>query len=259
MTKENNKELEELQNYEKEALFNQLKVTWTYTSNAIEGNTLSLGDTAFIIENGLTVSGKSISEHNEVIGHIRAIDIIYSLLDRDSIIQDNLFDLHKAIQTNLLIDYERPNGAYKVVPNGRWLNIDDKSQYFYYPLPDEVSHLMELWFDEYGYIKQDIFSKEDAIRVYTNMHISFAGIHPFWDGNGRLARLISNIPLLKNGYLPIIIDNKNRREYIELLSKYNINSKPLETNSQYQDLLNFFEGEYENSYELLRSLRDKRY
>ena len=193
MIKENNKELNNLQNYEKEALLNQLKVSWTYTSNAIEGNTLSLGDTAFIIENGLTVSGKSISEHNEVIGHIRAIDIIYSLLDRDYITRDNLFDLHKSIQTHRLIDYERPNGAYKLIPNGRWLNIDNKSQYFYYPIPDDISHLMELWFDKYGDITPDISSREDAIRIYTNMHISFAGIHPFWDGNGILARLISNI------------------------------------------------------------------
>ena len=57
-------------------LQDELKIQWTYTSNAIEGNTISLGDTAFIIEHGLTVKGKSIREHNEVIGHSRAIDIV---------------------------------------------------------------------------------------------------------------------------------------------------------------------------------------
>jgi len=63
------------------SLQDELKIQWTYTSNAIEGNTISLGDTAFIIEYGLTVKGKSIREHNEVIGHSRAIDIIYKFLE----------------------------------------------------------------------------------------------------------------------------------------------------------------------------------
>jgi len=256
----------ELDKYEKEALLKQLRVKWIYNSNAIEGNTLSEGDTSFIIENGLTVQGKSLSEHNQVIGHMKALDLIYAMLEKETITEDDLFLLHKAIQTEILIDYERPNGAYKVVANGRWINIDGKDQHFYYPLPEDTTHLMDLWFKEFGNISREIRSKEEAIKVYTDMHVSFAGIHPFHDGNGRLARLISNLPLLKNGYLPIIIDSKHRAEYIELLSTYNLSSSQLDSDTTelidksdvYLDLIDFFNEEYRNSEEILETLRESK-
>lgn len=256
----------ELTAYEKEALLQQLRIKWIYNSNAIEGNTLSEGDTSFIIENGLTVQGKSLSEHNQVIGHMKALDLIYTMLERDAITEDDLFLLHKAIQTEVLIDYERPNGAYKVVANGRWVNINGKSQHFYYPLPEDTKYLMNLWFNEFGTISKEITSRDEAIRVYTDMHISFTSIHPFHDGNGRLARLISNLPLLKNGYLPIIIDTKHREEYIELLSTYNLSTAQLDNNTidlieksdAYLNLIDFFEEEYKNSEEILYTLRESK-
>ena len=220
--------MDELTAYEKEALLQQLKVKWIYNSNAIEGNTLSEGDTSFIIENGLTVQGKSLSEHNQVIGHMKALDLIYAMLEKDTIAEDDLFLLHKAIQTEILIDYERPNGAYKEIANGRWINIDGKNQHFYYPLPEDIKHLMNLWFSKFSSISKEISSRDEAIKVYADMHISFTSIHPFHDGNGRLARLISNLPLLRNGYLPIIVDSKHRAEYIELLSTYNLSSNQLD-------------------------------
>ena len=256
----------DLDKYEKEALLKQLRVKWIYNSNAIEGNRLSEGDTSFIIENGLTVQGKSLSEHNQVIGHMKALDLIYAMPEKDTITEEDLFSLHKAIQTEILIDYERPNGAYKVVANGRWVNIDGKSQHFYYPLPEDTKYLMDLWFKEFDNISREISSKEEAIKVYTDMHISFAGIHPFHDGNGRLVRLVSNLPLLKNDYLPIIIDSKHREEYIELLATYNLSS--MELNSQtveliektdaYLDLIDFFTEEYKNSEEILETLRESK-
>ena len=256
----------ELTAYEKEALLQQLRIKWIYNSNAIEGNTLSEGDTSFIIENGLTVQGKSLSEHNQVIGHMKALDLIYTMLERDAITEDDLFLLHKAIQTEVLIDYERPNGAYKVVANGRWVNINGKSKHFYYPLPEDTKYLMNLWFNEFGTISKEITSRDEAIRVYTDMHISFTSIHPFHDGNGRLARLISNLPLLKNGYLPIIIDTKHREEYIELLSTYNLSTAQLDNNTidlieksdAYLNLIDFFEEEYKNSEEILYTLRESK-
>ncbi len=256
--------MNELTEYEKEALLKQLKVKWTYNSNAIEGNTLSEGDTSFIIENGLTVQGKSLSEHNQVMGHIKALDLIYAMLEKDTIDEEDLFLLHRAIQTEVLIDYERPSGAYKVIPNGRWINIDGKDQHFYYPHPDDTKHLMYLWFEKYKNISKKISSKEEAIKRYADMHISFAAIHPFYDGNGRLARLVANLPLLKNGYLPIIINSKHRAEYIELLSTYNLSSLPLdgettkliEETNEYLDIIDFFTAEYRNSEELLETLRE---
>jgi len=253
----------ELENYEKEQLLKQLKVIWTYNSNAIEGNTLSKGDTSFIIENGLTIQGKSISEHNQVLGHSRAIDLIYAMLEKESINEEDLFLLHKAIQTEIVIDSEKPNGAYKAVPNGRWIEINGKDEHIYYPHPDVMEHLMHIWFKDYADIGRKIVSEKEVIKRYTDMHITFAGIHPFWDGNGRLARLVSNLPLLKNNYLPIVISNKNRQTYIKLLSNYNLTSPQLDVNTKelleeneaYQSILAFFEKEYRYTKELLSTLK----
>jgi Fic family protein len=190
---------------------------------------------------------------------MKALDIVYGLLNKDTIKEEDLFLLHKAIQTEILIDSERPNGAYKVIANGRWIN----NEHIYYPHPDDTQHLMDLWFKTFENITKPIESKEDAIKIYTDMHISFAGIHPFYDGNGRLARLVANLPLLKHGYLPIIVSSENRAEYIELLSTYNLSTKELDNNTSslveeckaYVELFDFFEDQYNNSEELLETLR----
>ena len=125
-TTKNAKVYEGLTTYKKTALKERLKIEWIYTSNAIEGNTVSLGDTAFIIEEGLTVSGVTLKEHEEVVGHARAIDIVYDLLSKDEIDEDDLFKLHKAVQTSLVIDIDCPLGAYKVEVNGRYINVNGK-------------------------------------------------------------------------------------------------------------------------------------
>ena len=255
-----------LEEYEKEELLKKLKVTWTYNSNAIEGNTLTESDTTFIVENGLTVQGKSLAEHNQVVGHMKALDLVYGLLNKDTIDEEDLFLLHKAIQTEHLVDYERPNGAYKVLPNGRWKKVDGKDKHFYYTHPDFVFHLMGLWFADFGNISKPIRSREDAVRIYTDMHISFTTIHPFWDGNGRLARLVSNLPLLKSGYLPIIIGNKDKEGYKDLQFVYqqkcelNFNTKKLidHTLPEYQKLLDFFNAQYEHSLNLLKEIKESK-
>jgi len=256
----------ELENYEKEQLLKQLKVIWTYHSNAIEGNTLSKGDTSFIIENGLTIQGKSIAEHNQVLGHCKAIDLIYGILDKENIEENDLFLLHKAIQTEIVIDSEKPNGAYKAVPNGRWIERDGKDEHVYYPHPNVMQKLMDMWFKDYAHIAKKISSEKEAVKAYADMHITFASIHPFWDGNGRLARLVANLPLLKNNYLPIVVSNENRQEYIRLLSNYNVHSetldektsKLLENNEHYKKLLVFFESEYTHTKKLLAVLKSSK-
>jgi Fic family protein len=251
-----------LNSYEEKALKEQLKIVWTYNSNAIEGNTLKLGDTAFVIEYGLTVKGKPLKEHNEVMGHARAIDLIYAFVKQDSFTEENLFLLHQAIMTQIIIDIEAPMGAYKVVENGRYLNIENHSTYLPYPHPNEIEHLMGLWFEDFGETKE-LQSFDECVELYTDMHLAFASIHPFFDGNGRLARLIANIPLLKSGFMPIIVNNEERQEYIELLSTYNLRAKPLdkssesliEKNEAYQALRAFFQEQYKNSQRLLDEIK----
>lgn len=262
-TTKNAKVYEGLSTYQKTTIKDRLKIEWIYTSNAIEGNTVSLGDTAFIVEEGLTVSGVTLKEHEEVVGHARAIDIVYDLLSKDEIDEKDLFKLHKAVQTSLVIDIDCPLGAYKVEVNGRYINIDGKTQHKYYPHPRDVNHLMNLWFDEFKDISAKDMSLEESIRRYTRAHIGFTSIHPFFDGNGRMARLLANITMLKNGYLPLIVDNKKRKEYIELLSSYNLNAPELdkksesiiEENKYFEALYQFFKSEYQNSQILLDEIK----
>ena len=256
--------LQGLNKFEKEELLKHLKITWTYNSNAIEGNSLNYSDTQFIIENGLTVKGKPLKDHTEVVGHAKAVDLISSFVNNDIFTQDNLFLLHKAVQTNIVIDIECPIGEYKVVENGRMIEIDGRLKYVPYPHPNDIPYLMDLWFKEFKEIKPcDDF--ETCVDIYTDIHISFTAIHPFFDGNGRLARLISNLPLLKSGYLPLIISNEDKQEYIELLSTYNLNTKELdntstalvEKNEHYYNLREFFKDQYKNSQNLLDEIKGK--
>ena len=250
---------------DRQMLRDRLKIEWTYASNAIEGNTISLGDTAFIVENGLTIKGKSIVEHTDIIGHAKAIDLVYELLEKESITKEDICLLHKAVQTEIIIDSERPVGRYKVVSNARYIKIDGKLEHRYYPHPDAMEHLMGLWFEEFGEIRE-IQDFEECVEVYTDMHLSFAAIHPFFDGNGRLARLIANIPLLKNGFLPIIVSNEERQKYIELLSSYNMQAPPLDKNSTklieenetYREIKAFFKDQYKNSQQLLDEIRSSK-
>jgi len=89
----------------RKSLVSQIRNLWTHSSTAIEGNTLKLGETAFVIEEGLTVSGKPLKDHQEVVGHARAIDLIYGMLEKITpITEEDLFNLHRSIQTTLIID-----------------------------------------------------------------------------------------------------------------------------------------------------------
>lgn len=254
--------IEDLNRFEKEEFLKHLKITWTYNSNAIEGNTLNYGETEFIIENGLTVKGKPLKDHNEVIGHTKALDLVYNLVKKDTLSKEDLFALHTAIQTNIVIDIECPIGDYKVMENGRMIRLDGKLKYVSYPHPNDIPHLMDLWFEQFEKLTK-LNSFERCVDIYTDLHISFTAIHPFFDGNGRLARLIANIPLLKSGCLPIIIDTTQREEYIQLLSNYNLSAKPLDKNSitlveknqAYNELRVFFKEQYKNAKEILDTIR----
>lgn len=203
---------------QQQAFLMRLKVEWTYTSNALEGNSLSLGETQFIIEQGLTVQGKPICEHNEVVGHARAIDLVYALLDQPTLDKEAIFALHRAVQTQSVVDIYCPIGAWKNESNGRYISQDNRLVYLAYPEPDAIEHLMTLWLELYH--QSVILDEAQAVLVYTRLHLAFASIHPFFDGNGRMARLLANIPLLKSGYLPIVVKKEARAAYIQTLSEY---------------------------------------
>jgi Fic family protein len=115
------------------SLMAQVRDLWTHGSAALEGNTLTLGETKFVIEEGLTVSGKPLKDHEEVVGHARAIELIYELLDTwpgRPITEEQLFDLHRAVQTGVVTDIYKPIGGWKLEPNGTYAVDADGSQTF---------------------------------------------------------------------------------------------------------------------------------
>ncbi len=88
----------------------QLRVLWTHTSTALEGNTLSLGETAFVLREGLTIHGKSLKDHRDIEGHARAVDVLHTLIKKDEICTNDLFDLHELVITDKTLDVYKPIG-----------------------------------------------------------------------------------------------------------------------------------------------------
>lgn len=204
-----------------DALIVQLRNLWTHTTTALEGNSLTLGETAFVIGEGLTIKGKPVKDHQEVIGHAKAIDLLYDLLRRNTAItEQDLFLLHKAVQTNVVVDIFKPVGAWKKEPNGTNAVINNQQVFINFASPEDVPYLMKEWIGLLNSRMAENLSEVAALSAYVDLHVSFVRIHPFFDGNGRMARLLANGPVLKSGYPPIIVPNESRLEYIRFLSEY---------------------------------------
>jgi Fic family protein len=201
-------------------LLQQLRVLWTHTSTAIEGNTLSLGETAFVLSEGLTISGKSLKEHRDIEGHARAIDVMYGLVARGTITTADLFDLHRLVISEQIIDAYSPIGGWKKENNSTTVTIGKKLTAIEFSNHWEIPQLMEEWLDLLNTETQSAGERREIVSAYARLHLSFVGIHPFFDGNGRIARLVANLPALKAGYPPIIIPKEQRFNYIKTLAEY---------------------------------------
>jgi fido (protein-threonine AMPylation protein) len=204
----------------RDALVKQIASVWTHDSTAIEGNTLTLGDTVKVLELGLTINGKSLREHQEVYGHARAIELIYRMIRQPSLTEKDLFDLHRAVMDKSPLDVLNPVGDWKQDFNGTTGVIEGRSVYMEYASPADVPHLMSRWLKDFNDTLDSAKKTTDALALYTRAHISFARIHPFFDGNGRMARLIANLPVLRGGHPPLVISREKRGEYIDLLWEY---------------------------------------
>ena len=167
-----------------QSLLNQVRDLWTHTSTALEGNTLTLGETKFVIEEGLTVSGKPLKDHQEVMGHAWAIALIYAGLD-GPITESRLFDLHRAVQSEIVTDIYKPYGAWKLEPNGTYAVTEDGRQPFVeYASPGDVPPLMTEWLAELNPLAVESLSETDAVEAYARLHLRFVHMLPFWEATG---------------------------------------------------------------------------
>ncbi|MDA3798191.1 MAG: Fic family protein [Kiritimatiellae bacterium] len=240
------------------SIIKQFITLWTHDSTAIEGNTLTLGETSKVLEYGLTISGKPLREHEEVYGHAKAIELILDLLKEDKIYDEDLFNLHRCVMQKTAIDSLRPVGDWKKDFNGTTGVLNGEMHYMQYASPTDTPKLMTRWLKEFNRKLNSANTKTKAINVYTWCHLSFVRIHPFFDGNGRVARLISNLPLMKGGLPPILISPKKRTEYIDLLWNYEnavgqirVNDRFLQPDESITKLKLLLKDEWHESYNLI--------
>lgn len=245
-----------------DSLMCRIIAEWTHDSTALEGNTLTLGDTLQVLEYGLTINGKALKDHEEVRGHARAINILNGLVTAKKIGVDVLFELHNAIMPEVAVDAMNPVGTWKRDYNGTTGVVNEKTVYMEYAAPADISELMQVWLREYNKRLNVACSYSDVLGAYLWSHITFVRIHPFFDGNGRMARLLANLSVLRAGYPPLTIDVKSRVEYNKLLWEYQQRvgkvrkDKPLlEKCSELTALYNFFGKQWEHIIKLLDEAR----
>jgi Fic family protein len=206
----------------REAFLEKLRVRWTHTSTALEGNTLTEGETFGVLRYGLTISGKPLADHNEVLGHSRALDLLYRWLAEGRVLQaEDLHALHQAVQTSVEVDYLKPLGAWKREPNSTLAKQGGKTVINdTYAMPEQVPALMQDWLAGFQQRRQD--KSVSALEAYVWSHATFVRIHPYADGNGRMARLLANLPVIEKGQLPIFIPSERRLDYIEALATWQL-------------------------------------
>ena len=189
----------ELKRMQKEFL-----VEFTYNSNAIEGNTLTLRETALVLE-GITIDQKPLQDHLETVGHRDAFLYIQQLVtDKIHISEKVIKDIHSLV----LIDRPEDKGTYRRIP------VKIMGAYHEPPQPYLVPIQMEQLLSDYKN------TKYHPIESAALFHLEFEGIHPFIDGNGRTGRLILNLMLMQNGYLPINVKFADRKRYYACFDSY---------------------------------------
>lgn len=182
-------------------------VELTYTSNAIEGNTLTRKETAVVVEKGLTVSGKSLVEHLEATNHASALQTVLKLAEGKTkdLTEHAILDIHETILKG--ID-DGNAGHYRTIP------VRISGSMVILPNPVKVPNLMTRF-------TKDITGARNwhPVALAAEAHYQLVTIHPFVDGNGRTARLLMNLILMQNGYPPALIRKRDRLRYIKSLEQ----------------------------------------
>lgn len=179
-------------------------VELTYTSNAIEGNTLTRRETAEVIEHGLTVGGKTLRDHLEAVDHFEALQWMRALAAGSTTLgEDTVCELHRRI---VLRSQPAIAGAYSTLPR----RIAGSAVVF--PNPAKIPDLME------AFGRWLAAAALDPVAAFDG-HFRLTAIHPFADGNGRTARLLMNLMLIRGGYPPVTVRPEDRNAYLDALER----------------------------------------
>lgn len=182
-----------------------LELTWS--SNAIEGNTLTALETSLVIEKGITVGGKPLRDHLEAVDHAAALDFVHALARKDMpLTAATVRELH-----GLVLQRSQPEAAGQYAQAARFVLTEDGLRHAF-PSPAEIPALM-------GDFGDWLLRAMDTPEVAFQAHRELVGIHPFADGNGRTARLLMNLVLLRGGWPPIAIRPQDRLEYLRGLQE----------------------------------------
>jgi len=182
------------------------RIGLTWTSNALEGNSLTESETKVLLEDGLAVGGKPLKDVFEAVDHAKAYDFMFSLLEERRIDGQAALKMHELFYQNIEPEYAGRYRDVRVIITGSR-----------YPVaaPDEIPEKMERLFE---WIRKERESYH-PVEFAAQLHKRFVFIHPFKDGNGRVARLLMNLALIQDGYLPAIIPPILRLDYVSLLER----------------------------------------
>ncbi|WP_346983999.1 Fic family protein [Chryseobacterium sp. POE27] len=231
-------------------IFQKLKLDWNYNSNAIEGNQLSYGETVAFLNFGLTAKGKPFKDHLDIKGHNEAIGFMLQLIKEDRpLSESDIKDLHKIILVEPYfsktispqgVEFEKEIkiGQYKTSPNHVKTVSGD---IHYYTNPEEVAFEMNNLLEWYRDAEEE---KLHPLVMSAIFHHKFTAIHPFDDGNGRLARILSNFILLKHKYPVIVIKNRDKVQYYAALN--------IADNGIYEDLVKLFAENVGYSFDIMQ-------
>lgn len=206
-------------------ILQKFRLDWNYHSNAIEGNKLTYGETVAFIMEGLTAKGKPFKDHLDIQGHDTAIKFLMSLVkDKDYLLTEvDIRNLHKlTLKESYWSDAITDNGQktrkeikvgeYKLSPNHV---RTPTGEIHYYATPEATPMLMGDLMEWYKAAQKNLAIH--PIVIATLFHHEFTSIHPFDDGNGRMARLLMNLILMQDGYPPIVIKQDDREQYYQVL------------------------------------------
>ena len=208
--------INELRPFEGEML-NQIRdfyrVGLTWTSNALEGNSLTESETKVLIEDGLTVGGRPLRDMFEAVDHAKAYDYMFTLIGNKEITEENILYLHRLFYKNIDQGYAGKYRDISVFISGSDYPVSRAEN-----IKNEINDLCK-WINTER-------KKYHPVEFSAVLHKKFVFIHPFKDGNGRVARLLMNTALIQDGYLPALIPPILRSEYISLLERAHINDSP---------------------------------